>query len=87
MLVLTARAGHVEEEVLIRVPPSGETRFIRVKVVQVDRNRVRIGYIADADIVEAAQLDDLPRPGEHCRDCWERKKGRCQIGMREEFEP
>lgn len=30
-----------------------------------------------ADVLAAAQLDDAPRPGPHCGDCWESRMNRC----------
>lgn len=32
-----------------------------------------------AELDAAARLDDKPNPGEHCGDCWERRKKRCQF--------
>lgn len=34
-----------------------------------------------ADVLEAAALDNSPRPGPHCEPCWERRMKRCSLAQ------
>lgn len=73
--------------------------LLEAKAMRLEVYYVRDGYCDSAlipldspeaaqlwrDLNEAARLDDEPRPGPHCGPCWERRKMRCQVGMREDL--
>lgn len=66
MLCLTRR---VHEEIVIRTP---EGREIVVQVIDIDRNKVNLGFVAERDI-------DIQRTE---RNDWKRKEPECQPASR-----
>lgn len=62
-----------------------EIYYVRDGYCDADREPVLLGsHEVDrllAEVLEAAQLDDAPRPGPHCEGCWERRMRRCSHGQ------
>ena len=67
MLVLTRLLG---QDVFIDVPPSPHGRRVRLTVVRVDRNRVKLGFEADREVAinRSEVLGDQPPPGDTNED-------------------
>ncbi len=58
-----------------------EIYYVRDGYLDADEATVMVGSPADgealAEVLEAAALDDTPRPGPHCDGCWEKRMKRC----------
>ena len=58
-----------------------EVYYAREGALYKEEDPIMVGTPAYArvldEVLTAARLDNEPRPGEHCRDCWDRRMKRC----------